>query len=163
MGVTLSGALTPTGLGVGAIVPLIEAGFIDWIVSTGANLYHDIHRSLGLELLGSTPFVDDIALRDRKLIRIYDILFDQDVLYKTDDYLAATIHAPEFQRHMGTAEMHHHLGRTCASGSGCSASRTSRCSARPMRPACPSTPPAPATQHRHERRRPASARQRPAH
>jgi deoxyhypusine synthase len=111
VGVTLSGALTPTGLGVGAIVPLIEAGFIDWIVSTGANLYHDIHRSLGLELIGSTPFVDDVALRDRKLIRIYDILFDADVLYKTDDYLAATLSAPEFQRHMGTAEMHYHLGK----------------------------------------------------
>jgi deoxyhypusine synthase len=111
VGVTLSGALTPTGLGVGAIVPLIEAGFIDWIVSTGANLYHDIHRSLGLELIGSTPFVDDVALRDRKLIRIYDILFDADVLYKTDDYLAATLRAPEFQRHMGTAEMHYHLGK----------------------------------------------------
>jgi deoxyhypusine synthase len=111
VGVTLSGALTPTGLGVGALVPLIEAGFIDWIVSTGANLYHDIHRSLGFELIGSTPFVDDVALRDRKLIRIYDILFDADVLYKTDDYLAATIRGPEFQRHMGTAEMHHLLGK----------------------------------------------------
>jgi deoxyhypusine synthase len=111
VGVTLSGALTPTGLGVAAIVPLIEAGFIDWIVSTGANLYHDIHRSLGLELHGTTPFVDDVVLRERKLIRIYDILFDADVLYKTDDYLAATLRAPEFQRHMGTAEMHYHLGR----------------------------------------------------
>jgi deoxyhypusine synthase len=111
VGVTLSGALTPTGLGVGVLVPLIEAGYIDWIVSTGANLYHDLHRSLGLELHGSTPFVDDVALREQKLIRIYDILFDQDVLYKTDDFLDATLQAPEFQRHMGTAEMHWHLGR----------------------------------------------------
>src|SRR5689334_23546006 len=47
LGVTLSGALTPTGLGTSAIVPLIRAGLIDWVVSTGANLYHDMHRSLG--------------------------------------------------------------------------------------------------------------------
>ena len=65
IGVTLSGALTPTGLGTSAIVPLIRAGLIDWVVSTGANLYHDMHRSLGFELWGTTPFVDDRDLRER--------------------------------------------------------------------------------------------------
>src|ERR1041384_2386405 len=95
IGVTLSGALTPTGLGTAAIVPLIDAGFIDWIVSTGANLYHDIHRSLGFELPRTTPFVDDVALRDQQLIRIYDILFDADVLYRTDDFVAEVIASPE--------------------------------------------------------------------
>lgn len=111
VGVTLSGALTPTGLGVAAVVPLIQSGYVDWIVSTGANLYHDLHRALGFELSVSTPFVDDVALREQKLIRIYDILFDADVLYRTDDFLAETLRAPEFQKRMGTAEMHHHLGR----------------------------------------------------
>lgn len=111
VGVTLTGALTPTGLGVAALVPLIEAGFIDWIVSTGANLYHDMHRALGFDLHGTTPFVDDIALLDQKLIRIYDIVFDQDVLFKTDDFVAQTLLAPEFQARMGTAEMHYRLGR----------------------------------------------------
>src|SRR5688500_8735757 len=53
VGVALSGALTPTGLGIAALVPLIEAGFVDWMVSTGANLYHDIHRSLGFDLVGA--------------------------------------------------------------------------------------------------------------
>ena len=43
VGVALSGALTPAGLGMSCLVPLIEAGFIDWIVSTGANIYHDTH------------------------------------------------------------------------------------------------------------------------
>src|SRR5687767_6848969 len=41
VGLTLTGALTPAGLGMAALIPLIEAGFVDWIVSTGANLYHD--------------------------------------------------------------------------------------------------------------------------
>src|SRR3954468_1979491 len=40
VGLSLSGALTPAGLGGSCLVPLVEAGFIDWIVSTGANLYH---------------------------------------------------------------------------------------------------------------------------
>lgn len=111
VGVTLSGALTPTGLGYSSIVPLIDNGFIDWIVSTGANLYHDIHRSLGFELFGTSPAVDDVALREQHIIRIYDILFDQDVLLKSDAFLRRVLRAPEFQRRMGTAELHYNVGK----------------------------------------------------
>src|SRR5437868_12599108 len=46
VGLTLTGALTPAGLGMAAIIPLIESGFVDWIISTGANLYHDTHFGL---------------------------------------------------------------------------------------------------------------------
>jgi hypothetical protein len=63
VGLTMSGALTATGLGYAAFVPWVEAGFVDWIVATDANLYHDIHRSLGFELYGISPNVDDVALR----------------------------------------------------------------------------------------------------
>ncbi|MBI4785617.1 MAG: deoxyhypusine synthase [Chloroflexi bacterium] len=111
VGLTLSGALTPAGLGVSCIVPLIEAGWIDWIVSTGANLYHDMHRSLGCDLHGIVPYWDDLKLREEKLIRIYDILFDQEVLFKTDAFVAQVVSAPEFQKRMGTAELHYKLGR----------------------------------------------------
>ncbi len=111
VGVTLSGALTPTGLGYSSLVPLIDAGFIDWIVSTGANLYHDIHRSLGFELFGTSPLVDDQALRDQHIIRIYDILFDQAVLLKSDAFLRRVLQAPEFQSRLSTAELHYHLGK----------------------------------------------------
>src|SRR5215831_7860074 len=55
VGLTLSGALTPAGLGISCLIPLIEAGFVDWIVSTGANLYHDTHYALGLALHQSRP------------------------------------------------------------------------------------------------------------
>ncbi len=111
IGVTLSGALTPTGLGTAAIVPLIRAGLVDWVVSTGANLYHDMHRSLGFELFGTTPFTDDRDLREKHIIRIYDILFDQDVLLESDEFLRQCICGPEFQRSMSTAELHYLLGR----------------------------------------------------
>jgi len=111
VGVTLSGALTPTGLGGSAIVPLIEGGYIDWIISTGANLYHDIHRSLGFELFQTTPFTDDLSLREGHVIRIYDILFDQEVLLKSDAYLREVMRLPEFQKRMSTAEMHYRLGK----------------------------------------------------
>jgi deoxyhypusine synthase len=111
VGVTLSGALTPAGLGTSCLVPLIQAGFIDWIVSTGANLYHDIHRSLGLSLHGITPNWDDLKLREEKLIRIYDILFEQEVLFKTDAFVTQVISGSEFQTRMGSAELHHKLGK----------------------------------------------------
>lgn len=111
IGVTLSGAITPTGLGTAAIVPLIRAGLIDWMVSTGANLYHDMHRSLGFELFGTTPFTNDLELREQHLIRIYDILFEQDVLLESDEFLRQCLRGPEFQRTMSTAELHYNLGR----------------------------------------------------
>jgi len=111
VGVTLSGALTPTGLGAAALVPLVEAGFVDWIISTGANLYHDLHRSLGFELHATSPDVDDRLLREAKIIRIYDIVFDQDVLYETDAFVRQVIQGPEFQQRMGTAQFHYELGK----------------------------------------------------
>lgn len=111
VGLTLSGAITPTGLGTAALVPMIRAGFIDWIVSTGANLYHDMHRSLGFELFQTSPFVDDVKLRDEKIIRIYDIVFDQDVLLESDAFLRRVMAGREFQRKMTTAELHYHMGK----------------------------------------------------
>src|SRR6266536_1450137 len=63
IGMSLTGALTPAGLGMSAIIPLIESGFIDWIVSTGANLYHDAHFGLGMAMHRGTPFADDVVLR----------------------------------------------------------------------------------------------------
>lgn len=108
---TVSGALTPAGLGHAAFVPLIEAGFVDWIVSTGANLYHDVHRSLGFDLYQISPLVDDVRLREEGIIRIYDIVFEQKVLFETDAFIRRVLTAPEFQKRMSTAEFHHHLGR----------------------------------------------------
>src|SRR4029077_8976192 len=64
VGMSLTGAMTPAGLGISVLIPLMEAGFIDWIVSTGANLYHDAHFGLGLAMHRGTPFADDVELRE---------------------------------------------------------------------------------------------------
>ena len=114
VGLSISGALGPAGLGVSVLAPLVKAGFIDWIVSTGANLYHDVHYGIGLDLFAASPFYDDVELRERNIIRIYDILFDFNVLHYTDKYLYHILEAPEFQRKMSTSEFHHHLGRYVA-------------------------------------------------
>ncbi|MGA1131435.1 MAG: homospermidine biosynthesis protein [Prochlorotrichaceae cyanobacterium] len=111
VGLSLSGAMTPAGMGGAAIVPLMRAGFVDYIISTGANLYHDIHYGLGMSLYASHPFVDDVKLREEGRIRIYDIVFDYDVLLETDAFIRKVLTAPDFQKPMGTAEFHHLLGR----------------------------------------------------
>jgi deoxyhypusine synthase len=114
VGMSLTGALTPAGLGGSCVVPLIRAGFVDWIVSTGANLYHDTHFSIGHALHRGSPFLDDRVLRREGVIRIYDILFDYDVLLRTDDFFRQVIRLEEFQKEMGTAELHYRLGRYVA-------------------------------------------------
>ena len=108
---SLTGALTPAGLGMSAIIPLMEAGFVDWIVSTGANLYHDAHFGLGLPMHQGTFAVDDVELRDKGVVRIYDIFFDYEVLLNTDAFFREIISGPEFQRTMSTAEFHHLCGK----------------------------------------------------
>ncbi len=111
VGLSLSGAMTPAGFGVSVLAPLIRNGFVDWIISTGANLYHDMHYGLGLDLYASNPFVDDVKLRQEGRIRIYDIVFGYDVLLETDAFIRELLRAEAFQKRMGTAEFHYLLGK----------------------------------------------------
>jgi deoxyhypusine synthase len=114
VGVSLTGALTPAGLGMSCIIPLIENGFIDWMVSTGANLYHDTHFGLGLKMFQGSADADDVALRKSGVVRIYDIFFDYYVLLSTDAFFREIARQPEFQRAMSTAEFHYMAGRYVA-------------------------------------------------
>jgi deoxyhypusine synthase len=111
VGMTLTGALTPAGLGMAALIPLIESGFVDWIISTGANLYHDTHFGLGLAMHRGNPQESDVVLREEGIVRIYDVFFDYDVLLSTDAFFRKIITAPEFQRPMSSAEFHNLCGR----------------------------------------------------
>jgi deoxyhypusine synthase len=110
VGLTLTGAMTPAGLGMSCLIPLMEAGFVDWVISTGANLYHDAHFALGLAMHRGTPSADDVELRDKGVVRIYDIFFDYSVLLSTDQFVREVSAREEFQRPMSSAEYHHLLG-----------------------------------------------------
>jgi deoxyhypusine synthase len=87
---------------------------VDWIISTGANLYHDTHFGIGLELRQGNPHVSDVVLRDEEVVRIYDIFFDYSVLLDTDAFFRRIIDAEEFQRPMSTAEFHYLCGKYVA-------------------------------------------------
>src|SRR5918999_2744188 len=111
VGLTLTRALTPAGLGMAAIIPLVDAGFVDWFISTGANLYHDAHFGLGLAMHRGNPQESDVVLREEGVVRIYDIFFDYDVLLSTDAFFRNVIRSPEFQRSMSSAEFHNLAGK----------------------------------------------------
>src|SRR5687768_2086134 len=111
IGMSITGALTPAGLGMAALIPLIEAGFVDWIISTGASLYHDTHFGLGLAMHRGNASESDVVLREEGIVRIYDIFFDYDVLLSTDAFFRKVIQGPEFQRTMSSAEFHWLCGK----------------------------------------------------
>jgi deoxyhypusine synthase len=69
---TVSGALTPVGFG-GIIKTLIERGFVDWIITTGANVYHEDHFAWGLPIKQGSFNVDDMKLYENEIVRIRDI------------------------------------------------------------------------------------------
>ncbi|MDZ4806126.1 MAG: deoxyhypusine synthase [Candidatus Eisenbacteria bacterium] len=114
VGLSIAGAMTPAGLGVSTLSPLIQAGFVDWIISTGANLYHDAHFGLGLALHQGSSEWDDTKLLEDGVIRIYDVVFPYDVLLSTDAFIRRILEEPPFQKPMGTAELHYLMGQYLA-------------------------------------------------
>ncbi|MBI6545380.1 MAG: deoxyhypusine synthase [Cyanobacteria bacterium NC_groundwater_1444_Ag_S-0.65um_54_12] len=109
IGLTLAGALTPAGLG-GTVISLLEAGFVDWIVSTGANLYHDMHHALSFTLHQGDFRVNDVELRKAGIIRIYDVLFSDEVLFKTDTFVRQALDIIRKRGPVSSADLHRHLG-----------------------------------------------------
>ena len=111
VGLSITGALTPAGLGISALIPLMRAGFVDWVITTGANLYHDTHFGIGLSLHQGNTAISDVVLREEEVVRIYDIFFDYSVLLDTDAFFRRLIEGEEFQRPMSTAEFHNLCGK----------------------------------------------------
>src|SRR5262245_35257736 len=110
IGLTVAGALTPAGLG-GCVIELMERGLIDFMISTGANLYHDLHYALNFSLHRGSPFLDDVELYEQGIIRIYDVLFPATVLLETDAYIRDFLVRSTLSGPVSTSELHYHLGR----------------------------------------------------
>src|SRR5947207_5749224 len=108
IGLTMAGALTPGGLG-GCVITLMENGFVDFIISTGANLYHDMHHALAMSMHRGDFRLDDTLLQQEGVIRIYDILFEDKVLLDTDAFVRESLKSLP-NRPISTSELHYHLG-----------------------------------------------------
>jgi len=110
VGLTVAGAMTPIGVG-GAIISLIEKGFVDFIIATGANLYHDMHLAYGMPMVQGNPNVDDNALAEDGVARIFDVFIgERETLMATDDKVLQLLKGFDFGKPFSTASMHHYLG-----------------------------------------------------
>jgi deoxyhypusine synthase len=109
IGLTVAGALTPAGLG-GCVIEMMDRGLVDFIISTGANLYHDLHYALNFTLRRGSPFVNDVELFEQGVIRIYDVLFPADVLLETDAYIRGFLTRCGIDEPISTSEFHYRLG-----------------------------------------------------
>ena len=109
IGLTVAGALTPAGLG-GCVIEMMDRGLVDFIISTGANLYHDLHYALNFTLRRGSPFVNDVELYEDGVIRIYDVLFPATVLLETDAYIRDFIVRSGLNEPIATSEFHYRLG-----------------------------------------------------
>ena len=106
---TMAGALTPAGLG-GCVIEMMTRGLIDFVISTGANLYHDLHYALNFSLHRGSPFLDDRVLYEHGVIRIYDVLFPAKVLLDTDAFIREFLIETELAGPVSSAEFHYALG-----------------------------------------------------
>ncbi len=107
---TLSGALSPAGIG-GFIIQLIKHGIIDFIISTGANLYHDLHFALDLPVYQGDFRADDAELLKNEIVRIYDIFLPNDTLIKTDEYVQNVVKKYLPKEPISSAQLHHFIGQ----------------------------------------------------
>jgi deoxyhypusine synthase len=110
IGLTVAGALTPAGLG-GCVIELLDRGLVDFVISTGANLYHDLHYALNFTLHRGSPFLDDVELYEQGIIRIYDVLFPATVLLETDSYVRDFLTRSKLSGPIASSELHYRLGQ----------------------------------------------------
>ncbi len=111
---TVAGAMTPIGYG-GIIKELIEYGFVDWIISTGANIYHDAHFAWNLPVKQGHYDVDDDILHKKNIVRIYDVYIKEDETLQAQDKIIQEMFTSYSSDNetliLTTAEISHMLGR----------------------------------------------------
>jgi len=109
--VTLAGAMIPAGMG-GLLNSMMEAGFIDFMVATGANLYHDLHFALGMPVYKGDFRANDAKLLEDGLVRIYDIYVPMDALLETDKFVQNIFKSFDPSNPTTTTVVHNAIGKT---------------------------------------------------
>ncbi len=113
---TVSGAMTPVGFG-GIIKTLIERGFVDWIVTTGANVYHEDHFAWGLPVKQGSFDVDDMKLYENEIVRIRDVYIKFNETLEAQDQLVQKMVDKHFtDRPFTTAEFCNLMGKLSKEG-----------------------------------------------
>ena len=108
---TVSGALTPVGFG-GIIKTLIERGFVDWIITTGANVYHEDHFAWGLPIKQGNFDVDDMKLYEKEIVRIRDVYIKFYETLEAEDQIIQKMFGEDFpDKPFTTAEFCNMMGK----------------------------------------------------
>jgi deoxyhypusine synthase len=111
IGMTVAGAMSPIGMS-GVIISLMEAGFVDFVIATGANLYHDLHRAYDMPMVQGDFRADDNELAEEGVARIYDVFIHyDDTLTATDQVVLRAVKTMDMSRPFSTARLHAHVGQ----------------------------------------------------
>lgn len=106
----LAGAMVPAGMRK-VITYLIENRLIDCLVSTGANLFHDMHESLGKYHFQGNPHIDDSLLYSEGVDRIYDVFASEQDFRSLDDFITLFAEGLDLSRPYTTREFLYLLGK----------------------------------------------------
>jgi deoxyhypusine synthase len=104
----MAGALSAGGLRL-IVAHLITNRYVDCLVSTGANLYHDLHETRGQRHYIGTPHSDDAALAADRIDRVYDTYADEEEFIGNDNWIADFAASLELRPYT-TREFLHRLG-----------------------------------------------------
>lgn len=107
---TISGALSPVGLG-GAVRALMERGFVDWVITTGANVYHEDHFAWGLPVRQGSADADDNILFNKEIVRIRDVYVRFYDTLEAQDQVVQKYFEDALESPFTTAEFCHRMGR----------------------------------------------------
>jgi deoxyhypusine synthase len=111
----LAGAMVPAGMG-GIVSDLIKSGHIDVLVSTGANLTHDIIEAIGCKHFHGTAFCNDIELRHDEINRIYDVYLPNEAFEFFEDFMQGVFGELELDSTISISGLLTHIGNTTKSG-----------------------------------------------
>jgi deoxyhypusine synthase len=118
---TIAGAMTPIGLGK-VISTMMENGFIDWIVTTGANAYHDLHFAYDLPVRQGHFDVDDDILYSKQIVRIYDVYIKENGTLQSQDTIIQKNIQDVYKKNKyveigSTADLSYFIGKAASEGS----------------------------------------------
>ena len=83
----VAGALSAGGLRL-VLAHLVTHRYVDCVVSTGANLYHDLHETRGRRHFVGSHRLNDEDLQAQHIDRVYDTLVDEDEFIDNDNWIA---------------------------------------------------------------------------
>jgi deoxyhypusine synthase len=111
----LAGAMVPAGMG-GIVSDLIRDGHIDILVSTGANLTHDIIEAIGCRHFHGTAFCNDIELRHDEINRIYDVYLPNEAFEHFEEFMQKVFGELEQGSTISISGLFEHIGKHAKSG-----------------------------------------------